>query len=51
MLTGSLSPGHSMTVDYDLPPGHYAVMCFFPDPKMKGMPHAYMGMVRVIHLT
>jgi hypothetical protein len=51
LVTGSLSPGHSMTVDYDLPPGHYAVMCFFPDPKMKGMPHAYMGMVRIIHLT
>ncbi|WP_139227693.1 hypothetical protein [Nocardioides alpinus] len=50
LLTGTLSPGHSMTVDYDLPPGHYAVICFFPDPNMKGMPHAFMGMVRVIHL-
>ena len=50
LFTGSLSPGHSMTVDYDLPPGHYAVMCFFPDPDMKGMPHAFMGMVRIIHL-
>ena len=51
MITGTLSPGHSMTVDYDLPPGHYAVMCFFPDPDMKGMPHAYMGMIKIIHLT
>ena len=51
LITGTLSPGHSMTVDYDLPPGHYAVMCFFPDPNMKGMPHAFMGMVRIIHLT
>jgi hypothetical protein len=50
LLTGTLSPGQSQTVDYDLPPGHYAVMCFFPDPKMKGMPHAYMGMVEIIHL-
>jgi hypothetical protein len=51
LLTGTLSPGHSMTVDYDLPPGHYAVMCFFPDPDMKGMPHAFMGMIKIIHLT
>jgi len=51
LFTGTLSPGHGMTVDYDLPPGDYAVMCFFPDPKMKGMPHAYMGMVEIIHLT
>lgn len=48
--TGSLSPGRSMTADYDLPAGQYAVMCFFPDPKMGGMPHALMGMIRMIHL-
>jgi hypothetical protein len=51
METGSLSPGRSMTVDYDLPAGQYVVMCFFPDPKMGGMPHALMGMLRMIHLT
>jgi hypothetical protein len=50
METGSLSPGRSMTVDYDLPAGQYVVMCFFPDPKMGGMPHAMMGMLRMIHL-
>lgn len=50
METGSLSPGRSMTVDYDLPGGQYVVMCFFPDPKMGGMPHAFMGMLRMIHL-
>lgn len=48
--TGSLSPGRSMTADYDLPPGQYVVLCFFPDPRMKGMPHALMGMIRMIHL-
>lgn len=48
--TGSLSPGRKMTVDYDLPPGQYVVLCFFPDPNMKGMPHALMGMVEMIHL-
>ncbi len=50
METGTLSPGRSMTVDYDLPAGQYVVMCFFPDPKMGGMPHAMMGMLRMIHL-
>jgi hypothetical protein len=48
--TGSLSPGRSMTVDYKLPPGQYVVMCFFPDPNMGGMPHALMGMLKMIHL-
>jgi hypothetical protein len=51
LTTGTLSPGRSMTVDYDLPPGQYVVMCFFPDPEMHGMPHALMGMLRMIHLT
>lgn len=50
METGSLSPGASMTVDYDLPAGQYVVMCFFPDPQMGGMPHALMGMLEMIHL-
>lgn len=50
METGSVSPGRSMTVNYDLPAGQYVVMCFFPDPKMGGMPHALMGMLEMIHL-
>lgn len=50
METGSLSPGRSMTVNYDLPAGQYVVMCFFPDPNMGGMPHALMGMLEMIHL-
>jgi hypothetical protein len=25
-------------------------MCFFPDPNMGGMPHALMGMLKMIHL-
>lgn len=51
METGSISPGKSMTVDYDLPAGQYVVMCFFPDPKTGGMPHALMGMLEMIYLT
>ncbi len=49
--TASLSPGRKMNVDYKLPPGQYVVMCFFPDPKMHGMPHALMGMLKMIHLS
>ena len=49
--TASISPGRSMTVNYDLPPGQYVIMCFFPDPEMGGMPHSLMGMLRMIHLT
>lgn len=49
--TASLSGGRSMTVDYDLPAGQYVVMCFFPDPEMGGMPHALMGMLRMITLS
>lgn len=50
METGSVSPGRKMTVDYDLPAGQYVVLCFFPDPRMDGMPHALMGMLRMVHL-
>jgi hypothetical protein len=45
-----VSPGHAMTVRLHLPKGYYAEMCFFPDPKT-GTPHAFMGMVRIVHLT
>jgi len=45
-----LSSGRAMTVHLHLPPGEYAEMCFFPDPKT-GEPHAFMGMVRMVHLN
>lgn len=45
-----ISPGHSATLTYTLPAGDYAVACFFPDLKT-GMPHAFMGMVRIVHLA
>jgi hypothetical protein len=51
MITDVISPGRSMTANYDLPPGQYVVVCFMPDPKMHGMPHALMGMIEMIHLT
>ncbi|QBX56540.1 hypothetical protein EXE58_14415 [Nocardioides seonyuensis] len=48
--TDVLSPGRQMTMDYDVPAGQYVLLCFFPDPKMKGMPHSMMGMVKMIHV-
>ncbi|WP_457206345.1 hypothetical protein [Nocardioides sp. P5_C9_2] len=49
--TDVISNHRAMTVDYDLPAGQYVVLCFMPDPKMQGMPHAFMGMIEMIHLT
>ncbi|MGN6781509.1 MAG: hypothetical protein ACTHJH_08410 [Marmoricola sp.] len=46
--TGTLSPGHWQTLGYSLPAGTYVEMCFFPGPD--GMPHAMMGMVRMVTL-
>ncbi len=50
LSTDVLSMGNSMTVDYKLPKGQYVALCFFPDPKMGGMPHAFMGMIKMYHL-
>ena len=47
--TDVIFTGHSQTLTYDLPAGDYAEVCFFPDLKT-GMPHAFMGMVRIVHL-
>jgi hypothetical protein len=47
--TDIVGPGHSMTVSYKMHPGTYGVLCFFPDP-MTGIPHAFMGMVKVVTL-
>ena len=44
-----VSYGHAMNLHVHVHPGTYAEMCFFPDPKT-GMPHAFMGMVRIVHL-
>ena len=48
--TAVISPGHDLTVKYKLPAGTYAMVCFWPDASMGGMPHAAMGMVRTIKL-
>jgi hypothetical protein len=47
--TDFLSSNQAQTLQTNLPAGEYALMCFFPDPQT-GQPHAFMGMVRIVHL-
>jgi hypothetical protein len=47
--TGVISPYKNETLHYDLPAGKYLLMCFWPDDDT-GMPHAYMGMWRIVTL-
>jgi hypothetical protein len=47
--TNTITRGQSQTLKLNLPKGEYAEMCFFPDPQT-GMPHALMGMIRMVHL-
>ena len=44
-----VTSGQAMNVHLHLQAGTYAQACFFPDPKT-GMPHAFMGMVHIVHL-
>ena len=50
MDSGVVSPGYSATFKYNLPRGKYVMLCFWPDAKMGGMPHAFMGMHRAVTL-
>ena len=43
----SINPGNRVTLTYSVPAGSYVELCFQPDPKT-GMPHALMGMVRLV---
>jgi hypothetical protein len=43
------SPGTSLQLTYNLPAGTYALLCFVADD-MTGMPHAVMGMHKVVVL-
>ena len=47
--TDVLGEGMSQTLHYNVPKGKYVEFCFFPDPKT-GMPHVFMGMLRMVHL-
>lgn len=45
-----VSPGRAIAVSYNLPRGTYLLLCFVADD-VTGMPHAVMGMHKVIQLT
>jgi hypothetical protein len=47
--SGILSPGQGQVMHLDLPPGRYLVICWWPD-KDSGMPHAFMGMWKLVTL-
>jgi hypothetical protein len=47
--TDALSYGQKQNLHVNLPAGQYVELCFFPDPE-EGMPHAFMGMIRMVHL-
>lgn len=49
--TGVISPGHELAVRYDIRPGRWVIMCWWPDAEMGGMPHAFMGMSRLLRVT
>ena len=44
-----LSPGRQLELTYKLPPGTYVLMCFIADD-VTGIPHAFMGMHKVVIL-
>lgn len=48
--SGIIAPGKAMSMRYDLPPGKYMVLCWWPDSDMGGAPHVFMGMYRGITL-
>lgn len=52
--TDVISPGNSINLTLNLPPGRYAVLCFVPSDStgpMAGMPHALMGMHAVFQVA
>jgi uncharacterized cupredoxin-like copper-binding protein len=44
--TVGLTPHQSAWLTMDLAPGNYMLICFFPDPTKKNIPHALEGMVK-----
>lgn len=48
--SGIIAPGKAMSMRYDLPPGKYMVLCWWPDSDRDAMPHVFMGMYRGITL-
>lgn len=48
--SGVMSPGHDMATKYRLRRGDYVLTCFWPDASMGGMPHAFIGMYRLVRV-
>lgn len=48
--SGVVAAGKAMSMRYDLPPGKYMLLCWWPDSDMDAMPHVFMGMYRGITL-
>ena len=46
---GVNSPGFGQMLKVDVPPGKYLIACFWPD-RFTGMPHAFMGMWKLIQV-
>ena len=47
--TGIISPGYQTAFTYHLTPGLYDMACFWPDAET-GMPHAFMGMHKIVYI-
>lgn len=47
--TGVISPYHGEVFRTHLPAGKYVILCFWPDDET-GMPHAFMGMWKLLRL-
>ncbi|MFJ2581350.1 hypothetical protein [Kitasatospora aureofaciens] len=47
---GAISPDHSALIEsHGLPAGTYVLLCFIPDEQL-GVPHAFLGMHKVVQL-
>jgi hypothetical protein len=47
--TGTISPGYQQVLTYHVPAGLYVMECFWPDSE-SGMPHAFMGMHKIVSI-
>jgi hypothetical protein len=43
--------GDTIVYDVDLPAGHYAILCFMPDPGTAGPPHMMKGMLQELTIS
>jgi hypothetical protein len=47
----ALVPGTEITVDVDLKPGSYALVCFLPDTAGSGKAHFELGMLKQVTVS